>query len=228
MTHILGERLKELTEDADREKALKDITNAIIKEKGKEVEVAEKKAQAAEKTWQLAERKLAEAEDRLGGVELKLVEAANLNLAQADQIAYLKLALKADKSKCYDEGFMDAEKSIEPVVHQVHFHGFGEGWLTVLQAMGVSKDSPLRNPVQILYPAPPPFAQSQVDATDEEDTPSMRELVRAIDAYGDNADHEVTSNLDVANYVQGQQPPTKGVPSQPADNVQLPLTDPAI
>ena len=56
----------------------------------------------------------------------------------------------------------------------------------------------------------------------------MRELVQAIDAHGDNADHEVTSNLDVADYVQGQQPPTKGVPSQPADNAQLPPTDPAI
>ena len=46
----------------------------------------------------------------------------------------------------------------------------------------------------------------------------MRKLVRAIDTYGDNADHEVTSNLDVADYVQGQQPPTKGVPSQPVDD----------
>ena len=42
MTHVLGERLKELAEDADREKALKDVANAIAKEKGKEAEVAEK------------------------------------------------------------------------------------------------------------------------------------------------------------------------------------------
>ena len=160
ITHILGERLKELVEDADREKALKDITNAIIKEKGKEAEVAEKKAQAAEKTRQLAEGKLAEAEDRLRGVELKLVEAASLNLAQADQIAYLKLALEAYESKWSDEGFTDVEKSAELVVHQVRFHGFGEGWLTALQAMELPEDSPLRNPAQILYLAPPPFAQS--------------------------------------------------------------------
>ena len=42
MTHVLGERLKELAEDADCEKALKDVANAIAKEKGKEAEVTEK------------------------------------------------------------------------------------------------------------------------------------------------------------------------------------------
>ena len=49
--------------DADREKALKDIANAMAKEKGKAAEAAEKKAQAAEKAQQLAEGKLAKAED---------------------------------------------------------------------------------------------------------------------------------------------------------------------
>ena len=35
MTYILSERLKELTEDAERQKALKDVANANVKEKGK-------------------------------------------------------------------------------------------------------------------------------------------------------------------------------------------------
>ena len=35
MTHILSERLEELAEDAEREKALKDVANANVKEKGK-------------------------------------------------------------------------------------------------------------------------------------------------------------------------------------------------
>ena len=37
MTHILGERLKELTKDVDREEELKDIAKANMKEKGKVV-----------------------------------------------------------------------------------------------------------------------------------------------------------------------------------------------
>ena len=56
----------------------------------------------------------------------------------------------------------------------------------------------------------------------------MRELVQVIDAHGDTTDLEVTSNLDVVDYVQGQQPLTKGVPSQPVDNCQLPPIDPAV
>ena len=66
-------------------------------------------------------------EGRLEGVELKLVEATSLNLAQADQIADLKSALEACENKWYDEGFADAEKSVEPVVHQARLHGFREG-----------------------------------------------------------------------------------------------------
>ena len=63
ITYVLDDRLKELAEDVDREKALKDIANAVAKEKGKAAEAAEKKAQAAEKAQQLAEGKLAKAED---------------------------------------------------------------------------------------------------------------------------------------------------------------------
>ena len=81
MTYVLGERLKELTEDANQEKALKDVTNATAKEKGMAVEAAKKKAQSLEKARLLAEEKLAEAEDRLRGIELKLAEAVSLNLA---------------------------------------------------------------------------------------------------------------------------------------------------
>ena len=104
MTYVLGERLKDLTEDADREKALKDVANATAKEKGMAVEAAKKKAQSLEKARLLVEEKLAEAEDRLGGIELKLAEAVSLNLAQANQLADLKAALEACENKWYDEG----------------------------------------------------------------------------------------------------------------------------
>ena len=108
MTHVLGKRLKELIEDADREKALKAVANAAAKEKGKAVEAVEKKAQASKKARQL-------------------VEADSLNLAQADQIIDLRAALEACKNKWYDEDFADTEKSAKLVIHQAQFHGFGEG-----------------------------------------------------------------------------------------------------
>ena len=44
ITHILGERMKELAEEAEREKVLKDVANATTWDKGKVVEAAKKKA----------------------------------------------------------------------------------------------------------------------------------------------------------------------------------------
>ena len=75
---------------------------------------------------------LAEAEDKVRAIKLKLAEAANLNLAQADEIADLKAALEAYENKWYDEGFTNAENSVEPIVHQARSHGFKEGWLAAL------------------------------------------------------------------------------------------------
>jgi len=111
------------------------------------------------------------------------------------------VALKACETKWYNEGFADAKNSIEPIVHQAQSHGFGEGWLAAFQAIGVPEDSPLRNLEQIPYSAPPPLVQSQADAVDEEDTPSMRELVRAIDSH---VDLEASSNLNTAEDTQIQ------------------------
>jgi len=66
ITHVLGERMKELVEEAEREKALKDVANAMAWDKGKAVKVVKKKA------WLLVERKLADMEAKLVETELKL------------------------------------------------------------------------------------------------------------------------------------------------------------
>ena len=118
MTHILGERLTKLAEDAEQEKALKDVTNDNAKEQSKATEAAKKRAQSSAKARQAAKKERSEVENQLEGAELKLAEANSLSLAQADQIADLKAALEACENKWYDEGFADAEKSAEPVVHQ--------------------------------------------------------------------------------------------------------------
>ena len=77
----MDDRLKEATEDADREKALIDVAVATVKEKGKVAEAVEKKAHAFEKARALTEKRLTEMEVKLGGTELKLTEAKSLNLA---------------------------------------------------------------------------------------------------------------------------------------------------
>jgi len=49
LTHVLDEMTKELAENVEKEKALKDMIEDKAKEKGKAANVAEKKAQAAVK-----------------------------------------------------------------------------------------------------------------------------------------------------------------------------------
>ena len=185
----------------------------------------------------VAEKKLAKMEAKLGGTELKLAKAESLNLAQADEISNLKVALDASEEKGYNEGFTDAENSVKSVVHQAWHHGFGEGWLAALQAIGVGEDSPLRNLEQIPYPALPPLVQSQAggqaSAADKEETLSMRELVHAIDTHVEMVDLKVTSKLNVATDVQGQtlitNLPTEDASTRPAEDViQLPPTDPSV
>lgn len=67
--------MKELVEDAEGEKALRDVVKATVKEKLKIAKDAEEKAASVEKARALAEGKSTELEVQLGGTELKLAEA---------------------------------------------------------------------------------------------------------------------------------------------------------
>ena len=61
--------------------------------------------------------------------------------------------------------------------------------------MGVPDDSLLRNPNQVPFPDPSPPVQNPFGGVDEEETPSMRELVQAIDSHVELLNLEVTSNV---------------------------------
>ena len=78
---VIDERLKEATENANQEKALKDVVVATIKDKGKVATVAENRAQKTEKARVLAKQKLTKMDIKLGRTKLKLVEVESLNLA---------------------------------------------------------------------------------------------------------------------------------------------------
>lgn len=118
LTYFIDERLKVATKDAEWEKALKDVTVATAKDQNKAIKVVEKKAQASEKARALVEKRRTAMENKLKGTELKLAKVESLNLAQADEIVDLKAALEAYEKKWYNEGFVDAENSAEPVIYQ--------------------------------------------------------------------------------------------------------------
>lgn len=70
--------MKEAAEDADWEKALKDVAMATAKDKDKAIE---KRAQVSKKALILAEQRLTEMNVKFGRTELKLAKAESLNLA---------------------------------------------------------------------------------------------------------------------------------------------------
>ena len=117
---------------------------------------------------------------------------------------------------------------MEPVVHQAQVQGFEEALLATLQVLGVPEDSLLRNLEQIPRPAPAPPIESQADAADDKDTPSMRELVQAIDTHMETVDLKVTSNLNAPENEETQQLPAEDVLDQHTnDAAHFFPTDPA-
>jgi len=116
LAHILDGRLKDLVEDAGREKALKDVAMVTAKDKEKAAATTEKKAAVFEKASVATEKRSLELEVKLGVAEQKLTKAASLNTAQERELANLKATLEACENKWYNEGFADVENSTEPVI----------------------------------------------------------------------------------------------------------------
>ena len=126
-------------------------------------------------------------------------------------MADLKAALEGYESKWYNDGFVDAENSMEPVINEARKLVFKERWFAALQAVGVPKDSPLKDPNHILFPNLPIFVQKAPVVADEEETSSLWELVKHINAHAEPIDLETTSNPNAATQHDGNvQPLTEG------------------
>lgn len=172
---MLEDGLKSAAEEVDKEMALKEVEKATIRQKGTAVAKAEEKTKIFERAQAVVEQKMTEMANKLKEIELKLARVESLNSAKDKEIAELKTVLEANENKWYNVGFADTENSVELVMFKSRWYGFSEGWMAALLAKGVPKDSPLKNPIHVPYPKPPPI-QNHADAKDEE-TESMRELV---------------------------------------------------
>ena len=186
--------MKDLSEAAGRERASKEKAVEAAKEKMKIAESAKKRATAAEKLWVSAKKKSTEPAMQQNETETKLAETASLNSALSEEVVDLRATLEACENKWYNEGFADAEKSVEPVVIQARELSFQEGWMAALQALGVPEDSSLRDPNQIPVPVSVPVALNSAGPNEEEESDSLRELVEQIDAHVEMIRAEVTSN----------------------------------
>ena len=162
----------------------------------------------------MAEKRFVELETKKNEADLKLAEAVSLNVAQAEELADLKANLEACEDKWYNEGFADAENSLELVIKEARRLAFEEGWLAALQALEVPKDSPLRDPSQIAFPSLTSAVQNPLEPIDEEETQSMRELVKQIDSHMELDEMEAT-NIPYAGDQPGQD-----IPLQPTSDQQ--------
>ena len=124
--------MKELVEDVEHEKALKDVVETTSKERAKIVTIAEKKDAASEKAKVLAQKRFADLVVKMGETELKLAEAESLNSSWAEELADLRAALEGCESKWYNEGFVDAKNLVEPVINEARKLVFKEGWFAAL------------------------------------------------------------------------------------------------
>ena len=119
--------MKELSEDVDQERVIREATAKTAKDKTKAVESTEKRVAAAKKAKVLAEKRFVELDTKQNEADLKLAKVVSLNVAQAEELAYLRATLEACEDKWYNEGFADAENSVEPVIKEARRLAFEEG-----------------------------------------------------------------------------------------------------
>lgn len=90
-------RLKDAQEEADKEKALKQVAEASLKEKTFRLNIMEQRAMMAEKALELVEQKVTKASVKLGETKLQLAETASLLFAQDKELNDYKGGEKAQK-----------------------------------------------------------------------------------------------------------------------------------
>ena len=95
-------------EEADKEKALKQVAEASLQEKMLGLNVMKRRATTTEKALELFEQKASDIQGKLEEIELKLEETASLLSTWDKELVDLKGMEKARK-QTYNKGFRDAE-----------------------------------------------------------------------------------------------------------------------
>ena len=178
---MLEERLKSTVEEAEKERALKEVSEANLWDKGAALEASERRIVEAEKACTVAKKGAADLKGKLGEAEIRLAKVESVISARDKEVTDLKEAVAESEDKFYDMGFANVKNSNEPIMLESRRYRFEEGWTAAVNALGLPKDSPFKDPKQIPYPEPPPPPLVQDLAQNEkEDSLSMSELVKEI------------------------------------------------
>lgn len=62
-------------------------------------------------------------------------------------MAKLKEAVAKSEEKFFDMGFVDVENSSKPIMVESRRYGFEDGWVAIVNALGLPKDFIFRDPI---------------------------------------------------------------------------------
>ena len=83
---------------------------------------------------------------KLGDAKVKLIQAENIVLTRDKEVADLKVALVQTEDEFYDMGFANTKNSSEPIMFESRHYGLGEGWMAVVNNLGLLEDFPFKDP----------------------------------------------------------------------------------
>ena len=95
---MLDERLKSTMEEAENERAFREVYEANLRDKGAMLEAAEKRFAEAEKARAMAEKRAADFEGKLGEAKIRLIQSKNVIPARDKEVTDLKEAWQRAKT----------------------------------------------------------------------------------------------------------------------------------
>lgn len=127
MTHILEGQLKGAVEEADKERALKEVSESTLREQVADLAIAKRRSMEAERARAAADKRVADLEGKLGDAKVKLAQAESFISARHKKITDLKVVVVQSKDKFHNMGFTNAENFSEPIMLESQHYEFGEG-----------------------------------------------------------------------------------------------------
>nr|POE98880.1 polyadenylate-binding protein rbp47c [Quercus suber] len=120
MTHMLKGQLKGAVEEAEKERALKEVSEATLRDQVTALVAAKRRATEAKRSC--------DAEVRLAQVESVISD-------RDKEVADLKVAMAQSEDKFYNMGFVDAKNSSERIMLESRHYQFREGWMAAVNAL---------------------------------------------------------------------------------------------
>nr|POF00389.1 hypothetical protein CFP56_75797 [Quercus suber] len=120
MTHMLEGQLKGAVEEAEKERALKEVFEATLWDQVTALATAKRRATEAKRSCD---------------AEVRLVQVESVISARDKEEADLNVAMAQSEDKFYNMGFANAKNSSEPIMLESWHYGFREGWMAAVYAL---------------------------------------------------------------------------------------------